>query len=159
MIDTKIDVPTVTKDDLLVSICHDHCYCSNRATCRVKVKAEVTQNRCEKACQMDLSNEDLDQMTASAKTLKVEAKLKRTMFLKDVTQTDSSVTFYTGLPSVVYIKNLFNQLATQTAKRIGMAKKMVCPRIIRGKKKTNKLGRKCIFPNSCLGSTNENTSV
>ncbi|KAL9975925.1 hypothetical protein ACROYT_G013144 [Oculina patagonica] len=147
-IDTQIDVATVTKDDLLVSICRDYSYssCSSGDTSTVEVMEEITPNRCEKACQTDLSGEDLDQLAASAKTLKDEAKLKRTMFVKDVTKTDSSVTFYTGLPSVACITTLFNHLETQAGKlKYWDGEKDGAPKNYQRQEKTNKPGRKRIL--------------
>ena len=101
----------------------------------------------DKACQTDLSGEDLDELIATRnklnEELKNENKLKRTLCMKEVTKNDTSVNFYTGITSVACLKTLFNLLQPRASKmRYWDGDKANPPKNYQRHQNTEKPGRK-----------------
>jgi len=87
----------------------------------------------DKACQTDLSGEEL----------KNENNLKRTLFMKEVAKNDTSVHFYIGIPSVACLMRLFNLLQAQASKmRYWDGDKANPPKNYQRHQNTKKPGRK-----------------
>lgn len=155
----KRQVQFASQGELQTFILHDHCYdmlpsqspaSENTETdesSHENIKSEDEMSPNDKACQTDLSGEDLDELIATrnklSEELKNENKLKRTLFMKEVTKNDTSVNFYTGIPSVACLMTLFNLLQPQASKmRYWDGDKANRPKNYQRHQNTEKPGRK-----------------
>ena len=103
----KCQVQFASQGELQTFILHDHCYdtlpsqspaSENTETdesSHENIKSEDEMSSNDKACQTDLSGEDLDELIATKNKLNEELK-NENKFKRN----DTSVNFYTGIPSV-----------------------------------------------------------
>ena len=60
--------------------------------------------------QTDLSGEDIGAMLKKVSSLDDTKKMMRQEFVSQVTSTDKSVKYFTGIPTIVFLHGLFNIL-------------------------------------------------
>ena len=150
----KRQVQFVSQQELQTFILHDHCYdilpsedTETDESSHENIKSEDDMSPNDKSCQTDLSGEDIDELIKTknklSEELKNESKLKRTLFMKEVTKNDTSVNFYTGIPSVACLMTLFNLVQPQASKmRYWDGDKANRPKNYQRYQKTEKPGRK-----------------